>query len=75
LGIPAIASPVGVNKQIIDEGKNGFIAVTEEDWYNKLSALINDVILRTQLGEWGKEKIKAHYSIQANTGSFLALFT
>ena len=75
LGIPAVASPVGVNIQIIEEGKNGFLCSSQEDWYNQLSKLINEEDLRKTMGEKGREKILETYSIQANTDSFLGLFS
>ena len=74
LGIPAVASPIGVNKQIIDEGKNGFLCTTKEEWYNAIALLIQDTTKRRELGLNGQAKIKAQYSIQANAGSFLGLF-
>ncbi|HVE61562.1 MAG TPA: glycosyltransferase, partial [Chitinophagaceae bacterium] len=74
LGIPAIASPIGVNKEIIEEGINGFLCTTKEEWYSSLSALIQSEELRVGMGLNGKEKIAAKYSIQANAGSFLGLF-
>ena len=40
LGIPSVASPVGVNSKIITDGENGFLAKTPEEWEEKLSKLI-----------------------------------
>ncbi len=74
LGIPSIASSIGVNKEIIEEGINGFLGSTKEEWYNALSVLIRDEKLRVKMGIAGKEKVVAKYSIQANAGSFLGLF-
>jgi glycosyltransferase involved in cell wall biosynthesis len=39
MGIPPVASPVGVNEAIINNGVNGFLARTEEDWERALSLL------------------------------------
>ncbi|HRO41801.1 MAG TPA: glycosyltransferase [Flavipsychrobacter sp.] len=73
-GIPAIADPIGVNKVIIDNEKNGFICSTKEEWKEKLQLLITDPALRKELGEKGREKIKKEYSIQSQAQKFLALF-
>jgi glycosyltransferase involved in cell wall biosynthesis len=74
LGIPAIASPVGVNKKIIEEGVNGLLCTTKEEWYNALAILIKSKNLRIQMGLAGRKKVETNFSLQANAGSFLALF-
>jgi glycosyltransferase involved in cell wall biosynthesis len=73
LGIPAVASPVGVNKEIVDQ-QNGFLCSTESDWFEALDKLINNVSLRQAMGRRGREKIINRYSVQANEGAFLELF-
>ncbi|RJR13779.1 methyltransferase domain-containing protein [Candidatus Parcubacteria bacterium] len=41
LGIPVIASPIQAYKEIIEEGVNGFIATTDEEWKIALTKLKN----------------------------------
>ncbi|MEQ9415354.1 MAG: glycosyltransferase family 4 protein, partial [Cyclobacteriaceae bacterium] len=48
LGIPAIASPIGVNTNIVKHNENGFLAATNDDWINFLSLLIESSALRSQ---------------------------
>lgn len=74
LGIPALVSPVGVNADIVDEGMNGFICKTEQDWEDKISLLLQDDSLRSLLGKAAKEKIEEKYSVKATAQSFLRLF-
>jgi glycosyltransferase involved in cell wall biosynthesis len=74
LGIPAVASPVGVNTEIIDHGVNGFLCTTEEEWLTCLKSLIDHPALRLQMGERGKKKVIDHYSVLSNTSTFLSLF-
>jgi len=66
VGIPALASPVGVNNQIIQHGKNGFLATTQTEWYDYLSMLIKDPSLRIEMGMNGRKTVEAHYSLKAN---------
>ena len=75
LGIPAVASPVGVNQQIIDEGKNGFLCTTPEQWYDALKRLLLDNDLRKDLGLHGRKKVVNEYSVQSQEQMFLRLFT
>jgi glycosyltransferase involved in cell wall biosynthesis len=74
LEIPAVASDIGVNNQIVDHGKNGYLCRNEADWINNLAKLIESQALRKQLGKQGRKKVEDHYSLKANTRRFLSLF-
>jgi len=63
LGIPAVASPVGVNQTIIQDGVNGFSASTEQEWFDKLSLLIADQLLRRNIGLEARKTVEHHYSL------------
>lgn len=63
-GLPVIASPVGVNSVIVEHGVNGFLASTEAEWQSAIEQLIADPALRHCMGQAGREKVEAHYSIQ-----------
>lgn len=73
LEIPTIMSPVGVNKEIIQDGENGFLATTEEEWIEKLSSLIEDERLRIQVGKAGKRTVVDSFSVEANKEKWLAV--
>jgi glycosyltransferase involved in cell wall biosynthesis len=75
LGIPAVASPVGVNAEIIVHGENGFLCQSEEDWLQYLEKLIIDANLRKKMGIEGREKIISNYSVASNASTFLGLFS
>ncbi len=49
--LPVVASPVGVNAELIRNGINGYHAAAVTDWVEKLSALIKDTSLRTRMGQ------------------------
>ena len=74
LGIPAVASPIGVNKNIIEEGVNGYLCNNSEEWIKALTILIENESLRSQMGKNGREKMVNNYSIQSQTSNFLNLF-
>lgn len=75
LEIPAVASPVGVNSTIIDDGINGYLSNTENEWFNALEKLLNNPALRSKMGKKGREKIQAQYSLKSNATNFLSLFS
>jgi hypothetical protein len=64
-GIPTIVSPIGVNARIIDNGVDGLLAGTPEEWERQLIRLIEDANLCRQLGAKAQEKIRREYTIAA----------
>jgi len=75
LGIPALMSPVGVNKQIVDHGNNGYLLSSAEEWKKQLSVLLEDESLRIRIGKAGKKTILDKYSVTANQPKYLELFS
>lgn len=63
-GLPVVASSVGMNKEVVDDEVNGFLVDNEEQWLDKLSLLIENSILRKDLGKNGRLKAESDYSIQ-----------
>jgi glycosyltransferase involved in cell wall biosynthesis len=74
LEVPTIMSPVGVNKDIINHGVNGFLASTEEEWVNCLSQLIENENLRVTLGKAGRETVIQHYSVLSQRENYATHF-
>ncbi len=70
-GLPVVASPVGVNQQIVEHGGNGFLAATEEEWVGALTALLDDAALRERMGRAGRVRVEQRYCLQ-KTGPELA---
>ncbi len=62
VGIPSVCSPVGTNIEIIKDGVNGFTAVSEQEWIDKLSLLIEDGDMRIEMGKKGREIAVSEYS-------------
>jgi glycosyltransferase involved in cell wall biosynthesis len=65
VGVPAIASPAGVNKRIIQDGVNGLLAATQEEWTEKILALAESAAMRRRLGKAGRSTVEAGYSLRA----------
>lgn len=62
LGIPPVVSPVGVNATIVRDGVNGFHATTEDEWLDRLDALLRDESLRRYLGLEARKTVEESYS-------------
>jgi glycosyltransferase involved in cell wall biosynthesis len=72
-GLPVIASPVGVNQNIIDPGVNGYLASSTEEWVNALRMLIRDKELRSRMGKAGRQKAEQKYNLQVTAPKLLDL--
>lgn len=70
-GITTIVSPIGINTEIIQDGKNGFWAKNEEEWIEKISRLIGDEKLRYQLSQEGQNTIKQGYTLTKTAQGFI----
>jgi glycosyltransferase involved in cell wall biosynthesis len=74
LSIPTVMSPVGVNEDIIEHEKNGFLANSEEEWISILSKLIDNEQLRSTIGDEGRKTIIDKYSVDAWKDEYVKLF-
>jgi len=63
-GKAVVASPVGVNRNIIEHGVNGFLADDMDDWVNALRELRENVSMRTTMGYAGRRKVEEEYCVQ-----------
>lgn len=64
VGLPALASAVGVNCDIVRDGKNGFLARTEQDWCRRLAELCGDRELRGRIGNAARATVEAQYALK-----------
>lgn len=64
-GLPVVASPVGVNCEIVSHGTNGYLVTEPGDWVAALERLISDVVLRRAFGADGAGVVEARYSLRS----------
>jgi hypothetical protein len=62
-GLPVVASPVGVNRSIVEHGVTGFLAESSLEWEHALTRLADDSALRARMGAAGREKAERQYSL------------
>jgi len=72
--VPTVMSPVGVNTEIIEHGKNGFLASSTEEWFYCLSQLIESETLREKMGKAARETVIAKYSMLSQQNNYLEAF-
>jgi glycosyltransferase involved in cell wall biosynthesis len=71
-GVPVVASAVGVNRDIIEDGENGFLASTNDEWVEKLGRLLEDPDLRRRFGKAGRRTIEERYSLRVHAPTLVS---
>ena len=78
--IPAVASDVYPYREpingvkVIEHGKTGFLAKTEEEWEEYLTKLIEDKQLRQEIGQNAYDKIKKDWQMKDHAKQYEDLF-
>ncbi len=73
LSIPTVMSPVGVNPEIIQDGVNGYLPKTTDEWVSRISNLIDSELLRGEIGAAGRKTIEDRYSVNFAQGRLLQM--
>lgn len=63
-GLPAVASPVGINARLLADGR-GLCATSADEWRDALAALVGDAGLRATLGAAGRAFVEERYALRA----------
>ncbi len=63
-GLPTISSPVGANCEVVDT-ETGLLPTTTDEWLDALRTLRDDPDLRKTLGDAGRARVQARYSLQS----------
>lgn len=74
LGLPVVARRMGSNPEIIQDGVNGFLVETEDEWFERLAALARSPELRHRMGEAARRTVLEHYSVQTQIPRVIAIF-
>jgi glycosyltransferase involved in cell wall biosynthesis len=70
VGVPVVCTPVGINSDIVKNGENGFWATNDQEWVDRLSALIQNPDLRSQMGLMGMGTVEQEYSLTVTSEKF-----
>lgn len=70
-GLPVVANPVGVQAEIVLDGRTGFLVRTVEEWVRAVGRLAADAELRRRLGEAGRRRVEQHYSVAVGAGRWV----
>jgi len=73
VGVPVVCTPVGINRDLVEDNINGFYAKTLEEWEEKLSLLIEDSALREQMGREGRKRVLENYTYESCAPRFFSI--
>ena len=71
LGIPTVATAIGANFRVIENGVSGFLVKEKVEWIQALSELIENPELRKEIGLNGRKRVENLFSIEANKRKYL----
>lgn len=64
LGMPVVGTATGSNLEIIEEGKNGFLVETEQDWHDKILLLLENPEMRQEFGVNARKMVVERFNIE-----------
>ena len=63
VGLPVVATGIGYNCQLIEDGKTGFLVKTHAEWVTALSRLIEDRALRQSIGTAARLDVAERFAL------------
>jgi glycosyltransferase involved in cell wall biosynthesis len=73
VGVPAVVSYTPTNAEAIENGINGFLVNSEEEWIEKLSLLIENPDIRRRIGMAGRRTAEEKFSVRVNAPRILSV--
>lgn len=72
-GLPVVASPVGINTELVEHGANGFLAANAAGWKEALVTMREDWSLRMRMGDAGRRLVEERYCLQVTGPRLISL--
>ncbi len=63
-GLPVVSSRAGANAEVIEDGVQGYLVATPEEWAERIARLAADAGLRRRMGEAGRRRVADGYSVE-----------
>lgn len=73
-GLPVVCVPTEADKMVIQHGKTGYFAYSNEEWYKYLKQLVDSPQLREKIGKAGREYVINRFSVEKITRKYIDFF-
>ena len=70
VGLPAVASAIGFNVDVVRHGENGMLAVDRDQWVTCLTDLLDSRELRQSLGKAARETVLQSFTVQGRVEEY-----
>lgn len=74
VGVPVVASPVGVSGQVFSQGPVGLPARDAQEWYDALGLFYGDAGEAARMGAAGRALAEDRYSVEKNAHTLAGVF-
>ena len=74
-GLPAVVSDVVGNRDVVIEGKTGFVCKTDAELLRKTRLLINDSALRQRMGQAAREMAVIRFSVERMHREMMSVYS
>jgi glycosyltransferase involved in cell wall biosynthesis len=74
-GVPAIVSPVGINRDLIIPEKTGLWAGNDDEWEKMIVRMAEDRDMRAKMGLSGRKHVEEHFSLQKAAPRYLEILS
>lgn len=73
-GIPVVASPVGVNVDMVNSNQCGYLAESSDEWATALVKILSSKAMQSRLGAAGRKAVEQRYSLHSQAPSLAKVF-
>jgi glycosyltransferase involved in cell wall biosynthesis len=73
-GLPVVASPVGMNRDLLDTAEIGAAASTASEWIDALMTLHADQALRCRMGRSGRALVEKEFDVHVVSKALASVF-
>jgi len=74
MGIPAVYSRISPYSDVIEDGSDGMLAATPEEWFEKIELLIRDANLRQQIVKNAQAKVQQRWLMREHGAEWQSVY-